>query len=47
MDNNNFNANGLVDEEKSFIVPVMVFGILVVIALLVWGLFMPNTNWEF
>lgn len=47
MENNGFNPNGLADEEKSFIVPMMVVGIFVVIALLAWGLFMPNTNWEF
>jgi hypothetical protein len=40
-------VSGLADEEKSFVVPLMVFGIFLVVALLVWGLFMPNTNWEF
>jgi flagellar basal body-associated protein FliL len=33
--------NGLVDEEKSFIVPLMVVGVVVVVVLLIAGLFMP------
>jgi hypothetical protein len=38
--------NGLVDEEKSFIMPLMVVGIVVVMVLLVAGLFMPTTTWS-
>ena len=33
--------NGLVDEEKNFIVPLIVVGIVVVVVLLIAGLFMP------
>jgi hypothetical protein len=47
MDNHNFDANGLADTEKSFVVPLMVVGIFFVVVLLAFGLFMPNTNWEF
>jgi len=47
MDENGFTPNNLADEEKSFIVPLMVVGIFFVVLLLAFGLFMPNTNWEF
>lgn len=33
--------NGLLDEEKSFIVPLLLIGAVVVVILLVAGLFMP------
>jgi hypothetical protein len=35
--------NGLVDEEKNFVVPLMVIGIVVVVVLLVAGLFIPSS----
>lgn len=35
--------NGLVDEEKNFIVPLMVVGIIVVVVLLIAGLFIPSS----
>ena len=35
--------NGLVDEEKNFIVPLIVVGIVVVVVLLIAGLFMPSS----
>jgi hypothetical protein len=38
--------NGLIDEEKNFIVPLMVIGIAVVVVLLIAGLFMPTTSWS-
>lgn len=41
------NPNNLVDDEKNFIVPLMVVGILVVVVLLAMGLFMPTTDWVF
>ena len=41
------NPNNLVDDEKNFIVPLMVVGILVVVVLLAMGLFMPSTDWVF
>lgn len=41
------NQNNLVDDEKNFIVPLMVVGILVVVVLLAMGLFMPTTDWVF
>jgi len=48
MDNpNGFNPDSLSDVEKSPIVPLMVVGIVVVFILLVVGLFLPTTNWEF
>jgi hypothetical protein len=37
--------NGLVDEEKNFIVPLVVIGIVAVAIMLIAGLFMPTTNW--
>ena len=39
--------NGLVDEDKSFIGPLMVVGTVVVVILLIVGLFMPTTDWIF
>ena len=41
------NQNNLVDDEKNFIVPLMVVGIVVVVVLLGMGLFMPSTDWIF
>jgi len=41
------NPNNLVDDEKNFVVPLMVVGIVVVVVLLVMGLFMPTTDWVF
>lgn len=38
--------NGLVDEDKNFIVPMVVIGIVAVVVLLIAGLFMPTTNWS-
>ncbi len=35
--------NGLADEEKNFIVPLVVVGIVVVVVLLIAGLFMPSS----
>jgi hypothetical protein len=35
--------NGLVDEEKNFIVPLLVIGIAVVMVLLIAGLFIPSS----
>lgn len=35
--------NGLVDEEKSIIMPLMVVGVVVVLVLLIAGLFMPSS----
>ncbi len=35
--------NGLVDEEKNFIVPLMVLGVIVVVVLLIAGLFIPSS----
>jgi hypothetical protein len=43
MDNN----NKLVDDEVNFILPLMVVGIVFVVALLVFGLFMPSPDWIF
>jgi hypothetical protein len=45
--NNSFTPNTLLDDEKSFVMPLMVIGIFFVVILLALGLFMPNTNWEF
>lgn len=47
MDNNGFNTNSLLDEEKSIVVPLMIGGIILVMVLLAFGLFVPNANWEF
>jgi hypothetical protein len=48
MENSNgVNTSGLLDDEKSIVVPLMVVGIFLVMVLLAFGLFMPNTNWEF
>lgn len=41
------NQNNLVDDEKNFIMPLMVVGIVVVVVLLAMGLFMPSTDWVF
>lgn len=41
------NPNNLVDDEKNFIVPLMVIGIVVVVVLLAMGIFMPSTDWVF
>ncbi len=41
------NPNNLVDDEKNFIVPLMVVGVLAVVVLLAMGLFMPSTDWIF
>ena len=38
--------NGLVDEDKNFIMPLMVIGVIAVVVLLVAGLFMPTTTWS-
>ena len=38
--------NGLVDEDKNFIVPMVVVGIVAVVVLLIAGLFMPTTTWS-
>jgi hypothetical protein len=35
--------NGVADEEKSFIVPLMVVGVIVVVVLLIAGLFIPSS----
>jgi hypothetical protein len=35
--------NGLLDEEKSFIVPLMVVGVVAVVVLLIAGLFIPSS----
>ena len=35
--------NGLVDEDKNFIVPLMVVGVVVVVILLIAGLFIPSS----
>jgi type II secretory pathway component PulF len=43
----NQNTNGLLDDESSFIGPLMVVGVVVVVVLLVMGLFMPSTDWIF
>jgi hypothetical protein len=37
--------NGLADEEKSFIVPLIGVGSVFIFILLVKGLFMPTTQW--
>lgn len=37
--------NNLVDDEKNFIVPLMIVGIVVVVVLLAMGFFMPSTDW--
>ncbi len=39
--------NGLVDEDKNFIVPLIVVGIVVVTILLIAGLFMPTATYSF
>jgi hypothetical protein len=41
------NHNKLVDDEVNFVVPLMVVGIIFVVALLAFGLFMPSTDWIF
>jgi hypothetical protein len=41
------NPNNLVDDEKNFVVPLMVVGIVVVVVLLGMGIFMPSTDWVF
>jgi len=38
--------NGLVDEDKNFIMPLLVVGIVAVVVLLIAGLFMPTTSWS-
>jgi hypothetical protein len=43
----NDTKNSLVDDEKNFIVPLVVIGIVVVGILLLAGLFMPNTGFIF
>jgi hypothetical protein len=43
MDNN----NKLVDDEFNFVIPLMVVGIVFVVALLAFGLFMPSPDWIF
>lgn len=37
--------NNLADEEKSFIGPLMVVGIVAMAVLLAWGMFMPTPEW--
>jgi hypothetical protein len=39
--------NGLVDEDKSFIGPLLIIGAVVVVVLLLAGLFMPTADWIF
>jgi hypothetical protein len=39
--------NTLLDDEKSFVMPLMVVGVVVVVVLLAMGLFMPATDWIF
>jgi hypothetical protein len=41
------NTNGLIDDDKNFVVPLMVVGIVVVVLLLGMGMFMPSTDWIF
>lgn len=44
MDN---QTNTLLDDEKSFIGPLTVVGIVAVVALLLFGLVMPSVDWIF
>jgi hypothetical protein len=37
--------NGLVDEEKNWIAPLMGIGVVAILAMLAWGLFMPTIEW--
>ncbi len=39
--------NSLTDEEKSIVVPLMIIGAILVVALLLIGVFMPNVSWNF
>ncbi len=39
--------NSLLDDEKSFIMPLMVVGVVAVVVLLFFGLFMPSVDWIF
>lgn len=41
------NPNNLVDDEKNFVMPLMVIGVVVVVVLLAMGIFMPSTDWVF
>ena len=40
-------SNGLADEEKDFVKPLMIFGAVIVAILLLAGLFMPSANYIF
>lgn len=39
--------NNLVDDEVNFVVPLMIVGIVFVMALLAWGMFMPSADFIF
>lgn len=44
---NQTNTDSLLDDEKSFIGPMMVVGVIAVVALLFFGLLMPSVDWVF
>lgn len=41
------NHNKLVDDETNFILPLMLVGVVFIVALLAFGLFMPTPDWIF
>ena len=41
------SKTSLLERDKSFIVPLMIAGGILVVVLLLIGLFMPNVSWKF